>query len=51
MTALVSGVYTAGVATRMSGNHGMDPVAHGYQALEAATREDTMFSPVRALNG
>ena len=38
---LVSGVYTAGVATRMSGNQGMDPVAHGRQVLEAAARGDT----------
>ncbi len=38
---LVSGVYTAGVATRMSGDHGMDPVAHGHMVLEAAARGDT----------
>jgi NAD(P)-dependent dehydrogenase (short-subunit alcohol dehydrogenase family) len=38
---LVSGVYTAGVATRMSGGNGMDPVAHGHQVLDAAAQGDT----------
>jgi NAD(P)-dependent dehydrogenase (short-subunit alcohol dehydrogenase family) len=38
---LVSGVYPAGVATRMSGFKGMDPLVHGHQVLEAVARGDT----------
>jgi NAD(P)-dependent dehydrogenase (short-subunit alcohol dehydrogenase family) len=38
---LVSGVYTAGVATNMSGGQGMDPVAHAHLVLDAAGRGET----------
>lgn len=38
---LVSGVFTAGVATNMSGGQGMDPVAHAHVVLDAAGRGET----------
>lgn len=38
---LVSGVYTAGVATRMSHDEGMDPVEHAHFVLDAAGRGET----------
>lgn len=38
---LVSGVYTAGVATRMSDGRGMDPVEHANVVLDAAERGET----------
>jgi len=38
---LVSGVYTAGVATDMSGGKGMDPVDHAQVVLDAAERGET----------
>lgn len=38
---LVSGIYTAGVATRMSGEQGMDPLVHGHQVLDAVALGET----------
>lgn len=38
---LVSGVFTAGVATNMSAGRGMDPVAHAHDVLDAVGRGET----------
>lgn len=38
---LVSGVFTAGVATNMSDGQGMDPVQHAHDVLDAVARGET----------
>ena len=38
---LVSGVFTGGVATRMSSGSGMDPISHAHEVFDATARGET----------